>query len=154
MILTGILLLLSVNLLLFGGLFVVIRQYRRTRSALIDLITPTGEGKPSPLFEVSNVFAQQLAINITASIKGTFMQANSVAARNEKKINQAVATDVIGMKSPWLAALSNLPAVQNLMTDNPGVITTMIGQFLRSAGQQQPGNGNEPEVEISSLVDY
>jgi len=144
-----------VLLLLLTGiitqLLFAVLAYKRVRNSIIDYLSPVDKETPSPFYQTLDIFAQRISQHAVQSVKGTLMQANGVANRNERKLEQKVATNVMASNSPWwLRGILNLPQVQEWVGDNPDILKA--GAMMLA----NKDNGKEPQVEekIYGLDDY
>lgn len=110
--------LILVNLSMFGALiFFYIREKRRFFSFIANNLDP---GKPSHIYAVSEVIANQFCQAAMTSFKGTVAGKASGQARAEKGIEGAIVKDMITLADPRMGAvMSMMPSLEKWVNKNP-----------------------------------
>lgn len=107
-----------------------------------DFTAAADENTPSPLAQLTDQVAGTFATRMVNSLKSSFLGMQSVAKRNEQRLQGDVALDLASQVNPLLgAALGSFPAVRKRLEKNPELIG-LAAQYLGGRGPQ-PGNGHE-----------
>lgn len=124
-----------------------LREKRKIISNLTAFITPAAEGQPSPLYQMISAAGDQLAVNLVARAKATFMGIQSGQARLEKAVAGDIAVDAASAASPLIAAaLNSFPSLAKRVRKTPE-LAALAMQLLSSkkpAADRPAGNGSQP----------
>ncbi len=134
----------------FMGGFIVNRVVSREKQAFAarwnSFFTP-GKDKPSPFAdlvqEVADTFGNRVAISLKASLVGSA----GVQAKMKKKMEGAIAVDMVGQAPGVIGMLAQLPQVQGLIESNPkyaGMAMEWLSKNMQN--KSNPDNGQSEAV--------
>lgn len=135
-ILTGILLILSVQTFLF---IVFLCKTAAIFREFLLFITPAGENKPSPASEVWTAMAETLIVKAKMTLLGLM----SVQSKAEKRVEGDLVEAAVAAKSPVAGMiLEALPGLKKLVRRNPALIDAIVNKLAGSGKTGGPSNGN------------
>jgi hypothetical protein len=134
--------LITGTFLLLSGAFMIIslrRIVKQQKEALLETLSryfeQQDEDTPSEFAKMIDSIAQVFASKVINSAKTTAMGLNSVASKNESRVDSALIQDVAGQANPLLGLLAGMPTIQKLLTKNPNVwpiVQGKLGDLLAS----------------------
>jgi phage tail tape-measure protein len=143
--------LLTGTFVLLAGTFLIIairRLVKQQKRALLELLSQyfesPDETTPSEFAKTVESIAQVFASKVINSAKTTAMGMNSVASKNESKVDAAIIQDVAGSVNPLLGLVAGLPTVQKLMNKNPNVWPIVQGKLGELLGSKSGNSGSSP----------
>jgi len=128
----------------------VVKHY--VEKKITAFFTSPGTDTPSRFAEHFDFLAGRVASNITGSIKGTFLQAQSVEARAKNTIEKAAITDVLGQQGGVMSLLSRFPAVAKLLQKHPDwlpIAAQLMAKGEKTISGSPEGNGHNNDISVS-----
>jgi len=112
-----------------------------------------GKDQPSMAAQFVDLIGQRIATHLNAVKMGQL----SAVARQEKKIQAAIQSDMLNASLPagLGQVLSKMPQLQSIIKDQPELVQMAmpyIQQMLKGGGQQQEDNNNHQDELPSKLT--
>lgn len=130
----------------------IAREKAVLSAILHSYFEPRSEDKSSEFADLVNVLATINAEKVTQSLKGTFMNIQSVDSRQAQAIKGDFIQDIVTQQNPILGVLlDKYPAVKKRLAKNPelmGMVSDIGTKLLNKQGRAAGGNHGKDEFKF------